>query len=90
MKKTMSKMVLGLLLACMVLAPLGCRAVMIGSSAVWQAGTAVIDPFDQDGFWDSWGDYLDSSSQSMRNKMESLHRSFDRHFMLHDWDDPTN
>ena len=33
--RTMKKLVLCLLLACMVIAPLGCRAVMVGSSAVF-------------------------------------------------------
>lgn len=86
----MKKLVISLLLVAITIVPMtGCRAVMVGSEAVWQAGTALIDPVDQDGFWEDWGDYLDSSSTAMRKNLRRIHRSFDRYVMLHDWDDPT-
>ena len=85
----MKKLCLVLLVLCVTIAPMGCRALMIGTEAGYQAVVAVIDPVDSGHFWTDFGDYLEESGKSMRGNLKSLHKTFDRHFMLYDWDDPT-
>lgn len=85
----MKKLALVVILLAVALAPVGCRAVMLGTQAVYQAGVALIDPVDSGHFWEEFGDYLKNAGRSLRNNLRSLHRTFDRHLMLYDWDDPT-
>ena len=85
----MKKLCLVVLLLCIVIAPMGCRALMIGTEAGYQAVVGVIDPVDSGHFWTDFGDYLKNAGSSVRNNLGDFHQSFDRHFLLHDWEDPT-
>ena len=85
----MKKLALVALLACLVIAPIGCRALMVGTAIGYDAFIALVDPVDSGHFWSDFGDYLDGSAKSMRRNMKDIHRTFDRYFMLYDWDDPT-
>ena len=85
----MKNLCLVALVLCVAIAPMGCRALMVGTEAGYQAVVAVVDPVDSGHFWTDFGDYLKESGQSMRSNLKSFHKSFDRHFMLYDWDDPT-
>ncbi|MBK6940110.1 MAG: hypothetical protein IPH13_07860 [Planctomycetes bacterium] len=37
-------------------------------------------------YW--WGNHMKGYSQVVRRDAEHVYRSFDRHFMNYDWDDP--
>ena len=63
---------------------------MMGTATGYQAVVSVVDPVDSGHFWSDFGDYLTSAGNSMRNNLTSIHKSIDRHFLLHDWDDPNN
>jgi hypothetical protein len=85
----MKKLGLVMLLLVIAFAPMGCRALMIGTEAGYQAVVAVIDPVDSGHYWSDFGDYLKSAGNSTRKNLAAIHKSFDHYFMLHDWDDPT-
>ncbi len=85
----MKKLVMIVLLLAMVIAPMGCRAFMVGGEAIYMSGVAVVDPVDSGTFWEDFGDYLDSAGKSMRTNLREVHRGLDHYFMLHDWDDPS-
>jgi len=86
----MKKLCLVAIVLVIAVTPLmGCRALMMGTAAGWQAVVGVIDPVDSGHFWSDFGDYLSGAGNAMRKNLTRIHQTLDHHFLLYDWEDPS-